>query len=217
MATLLGLAAIAAFVRLREQRLVAARLRLERQVEERTHELRLANERLGELAVTDELTGLSNRRRLTEGLNAALAFARRQKAPLAVALCDLDRFKELNDTLGHGAGDRALVSTAGALRAALREVDLLGRWGGEEFLVVLPACDLVGAREAGERLRRAVEEMDLRNTVTGRLLTVSIGVAALTEGVESATDLVRRADQALYKAKDGGRNKVVAFEAEGGS
>jgi diguanylate cyclase (GGDEF)-like protein len=211
-AGLILLVGLLGFVRLRERRLVAAHLRLERIVADRTDELRRANERLEELAVTDELTGISNRRRLTEGLAAAIALARRQKSPLAVVLADLDRFKELNDTQGHEAGDKALVQAAQALQSGLREVDLLGRWGGEEFLAVLPGSDVDGAREVGERLRKAIEQMGLTNDVTGRVLTTSVGIAALADDVASPADLVRRADQALYAAKAAGRNRVEAWK-----
>jgi two-component system cell cycle response regulator len=210
-AGLLLLVAVTAFVRLRERSLVAGRERLERTVAERTDALRQANQRLEELAVTDELTGLANRRRLTDALASGMALARRQRTPLSVVLADLDRFKELNDTLGHEAGDRALVRTAQALQAGLREVDVLGRWGGEEFLVVLPGSDEAGAREVGERLRKVVEQMGLVNQVTGNTLTTSVGVATLGEGVDSPAELVRRADQALYAAKAAGRNRVESW------
>lgn len=202
--------ALLAYVKVRERRLVAARDRLEREVAARTEELRRANERLAELAVTDELTGMANRRKVLEELEGAMALARRQKTSLSVALADMDHFKEVNDTLGHGAGDQMLVAAAQAMRGVLRNVDLIGRYGGEEFIVLLPGSDLAGAREAGERLRRAIETLEFRNPVTGRHSTISIGLATLEAEAIDPVELIRRADQALYEAKATGRNCVVS-------
>ncbi len=199
----------AAYVRWREHRLEARRARLARLVDERTEELRLANDRLGQLAVTDELTGIANRRRAVERLNETIALARRQGTALAIALCDLDKFKAVNDTRGHPEGDQLLRLSAAAMGSVLRSVDLLGRYGGEEFLVVLPGTDLAGAREVGEKLRRAVTALPFTHPATGRGPTVSVGVAALT-GDESIEQLVHRADDALYRAKKSGRDRVCA-------
>lgn len=202
-----------AVVRFRVRRLVEARLALEREVAQRTDELRRANERLETLAVTDDLTGLSNRRRILERLHESLAYARRQGTPLSIALADLDRFKEVNDGLGHAAGDRLLAQVARALNQTLRTEDLIGRYGGEEFLAVLPGSDGPGAVAVAERLRQAVENLALPNEVdwTGGFATLSVGVATLDPGVVNAAELIRRADEALYRAKDGGRNRVVPW------
>ncbi len=158
------------------------------------------------LANSDALTGLQNRRRATERLEAEVARARRYGTPLALALCDIDHFKQVNDRYGHNMGDEVLVRVAGALQEALRQVDLVGRWGGEEFLVLLPDTDSDGARIVGERLRMAVE--GLPPFLDGPAsVTCSIGVATF-QSEDSGTVFVDRADQALYKAKKSGRNRI---------
>ncbi len=158
------------------------------------------------LANSDALTGLQNRRRATERLEAEVARARRYGTPLALALCDIDHFKQVNDRYGHNMGDEVLVRVASALQEALRQVDLVGRWGGEEFLVLLPDTDNEGAHIVGERLRMAIESLpaftDGPNSVT-----CSVGMATF-QGDDSATGFVDRADQSLYKAKKAGRNRV---------
>ncbi|MEO6325384.1 MAG: diguanylate cyclase [Thermoanaerobaculia bacterium] len=213
---LLGLLVLAfAVVRVREERLVNARRKLEREVAERTDELRGVNERLAALAVTDELTGLANRRRILESVSEALAFARRRGTPLSIALADLDHFKLVNDTMGHAVGDRQLFRASRAMQAVLRTEDLLGRYGGEEFLAVLPGTDLLGALAAAERMRSAVAGLVQEEGAPGRPLvsSVSIGVASLddTGGALDAAELIRRADGALYRAKALGRNRAAAY------
>ena len=154
--------------------------------------------RLEELADTDELTGLPNRRAWNRELEVALSTADRRKTPLCVALIDVDHFKQLNDQSGHQAGDRLLKSAAAAWRSALRPADVLARPGGDEFTLVLPDCDLDRARVVVERIRAA--------TPAGR--TCSIGVAQW-DRAEAAEELVARVDEALYAAKQGGRDRVV--------
>jgi diguanylate cyclase (GGDEF)-like protein len=199
-----------ALVRAREAVLVAARQRLEREVRERTEDLRRANERLAALAVTDELTGVANRRRIVEALEEAMAFARRRQAPLAVLLADLDGFKAVNDQLGHAVGDEVLRRVARAMESALRTEDLLGRYGGDEFVAVLPGTGREGALEAGERLRRAVLDLDLGIAGLGfpDPLALSVGVATFERSQTEPSDLVRRADEALYRAKVAGKDRV---------
>ena len=155
--------------------------------------------RLEDLARTDDLTGLANRRALDEALVRALAVAERAKRPITIALLDLDRFKDFNDSHGHQAGDRLLRSAARAWLTALRPSDTLARFGGEEFLVVIPDADLAAGMALVERLRSLVPERQ----------TVSAGVAAW-DGQEAMAELVARADAALYRAKGRGRNQVVA-------
>ena len=210
LAVLVG-AGVFTLVRAREAGLVAARQRLERDVRERTEDLRKANERLATLAVTDELTGVANRRRLVEGLEEAMAFARRRDAALAVLIADLDCFKEVNDRLGHSVGDEVLSRVARAMEAALRTEDLLGRYGGDEFIAVLPGTTSLGAREAGERLRRAVQALDLGLGGLGftESLTISVGVASFDRSLTEPGELIRLADDALYRAKAAGRNRVT--------
>jgi diguanylate cyclase (GGDEF)-like protein len=154
--------------------------------------------RLESLARTDELTGLPNRRTADEELGRFLARSRRAGQPLSVAMIDLDHFKAYNDRHGHGGGDRLLQEVAKAWSDTLRTGDLLARYGGEEFVAVFPDCALDDAGAAAERLRAALPET----------VTCSIGVALWNRG-ESAHELLSRADAALYKAKAGGRDRVV--------
>ena len=157
------------------------------------------------LANNDGLTGLQNRRRTTERLEVEVARARRYGTPLAIALCDIDHFKQVNDRFGHNMGDEVLVQVGRALQDTLREVDLVGRWGGEEFLVLLPDTDPVGAQIVGERLRACVEALVPFSGGPERV-TCSVGVACF-ESSDSTSGFVDRADQALYRAKKAGRNQ----------
>ena len=158
-------------------------------------------------AMLDPLTGISNRRTLDLLAMQALASAQRHTRPLALLLIDADHFKRINDECGHAAGDDALRLLAATLRRGLRNEDLLGRLGGEEFVAVLPESDTEDALASAERLRRAVEELDF--TVPDRPvpLRISVGVATLRDGDDLAT-LLRRADAAMYAAKRAGRNCV---------
>jgi two-component system, cell cycle response regulator len=157
------------------------------------------------LANNDGLTGLSNRRRTSERLEVELSRSQRYKNPMAVALCDVDHFKQVNDKFGHNMGDEVLIHVARALAESLRQVDLVGRWGGEEFLVILPETSVEGARIVGERLRRSVEQ--LPPFASGpQNVTCSVGMAVF-ESDGSSEAFVERADQALYRAKRGGRNR----------
>jgi diguanylate cyclase (GGDEF)-like protein len=168
----------------------------------RTRLLELTRE-LERLARIDSLTSVSNRRDLEERLAAAACAANRNGSPMSVLLVDIDRFKCVNDTLGHQRGDEVLIATASAMHASLRANDVIGRWGGEEFLAILPDTDLEGAAVVAERLRQRV-----RTTVAAgdRPVTVTIGVAGLDERGVSA--LVARADTALYAGKAAGRDTV---------
>lgn len=158
-------------------------------------------------ATIDPLTGISNRRTLNAQAVQALARVRRHDRPLALLLVDVDHFKQVNDGYGHGAGDQALQLLAATLQHTLRDEDLLGRLGGEEFVAVLPESDEGAARTSAERVRAAVEHLAF--TVQGSLvpLRVSIGLATLHNGDDFAS-LLRRADLALYAAKNAGRNCV---------
>ena len=156
-------------------------------------------------AQTDSLTGLNNRRALTEQLTRAAARARRHDEPLSVLMIDLDRFKQTNDTFGHDAGDQVLCTVADCMREVLRTEDIYGRWGGDEFLVALPLTDEDGARATGERLRKAARAVKLDAIGLSEGVELSFGVASGTH--TSPTELVREADAALYDDKaDGRRN-----------
>jgi diguanylate cyclase (GGDEF)-like protein len=158
------------------------------------------------LANNDGLTGLQNRRRTTERLEIEIARARRYGVPLSVALCDVDHFKQVNDRYGHNMGDQVLVYVGRALQTTLREVDLVGRWGGEEFLIILPDTDVTGGGVVAERLRAGIEALPPFSGGPERV-TASVGLACFDPS-DSTAGLIDRADQALYKAKKGGRNRA---------
>ncbi len=169
--------------------------------------LKDAYDRIEQLAIRDELTGLYNRRFLMECLARERSRAERLSAPLCVCLVDIDRFKAINDTLGHAAGDAVLRGLAKVASAALRTIDIVGRFGGEEFLVVLPGTPLAGAAAAAERLRVGVQ--GTRYEMLGeRQVTATFGVVEYARGEELAA-LLARADRALYAGKARGRNQVV--------
>lgn len=162
-------------------------------------------------ARTDSLTGLDNRRAMQERGRVELKRAKRSGLPVSVILCDLDHFKNINDKYGHEAGDVALTSAATTLRRALRESDALGRWGGEEFMVVLPGTGAQGAAEVAERMRAAIASTKLGGT--DETTTISLGVAASEQFEDPAMEwdlLIKEADQRLYRAKHEGRNRVIS-------
>jgi diguanylate cyclase len=162
---------------------------------------------LAALARTDVLTGLLNRRGLAEALERETARARRTGATVSLVLLDLDRFKVLNDSLGHAAGDKALVAVAGILRRGLRAGDVAGRWGGDEFGIVFVDLPAEVAYDVVDRLRSAFTHPS--NAVSrGRRVSFSAGVAALSGGAAVAADLMALADAALYEAKAAGGNKA---------
>lgn len=180
---------------------------LEQKVAERTDELRRAKEQLDLLSRTDPLTGLYNRRHLLLEAPALLALSGREKAGTVVLMLDIDHFKNLNDTYGHEAGDRALVHVSQILDQLKRPYDLLVRFGGEEFVLILPLTSAEHGMLIAERIRTAIEmaRVHLEGKDVG--MTVSIGMYATTDigNVEAA---IRRADEALYKAKNSGRNQT---------
>ena len=157
-------------------------------------------------AATDALTGLPNQRACQDNLKRILALASRAVSPFSVVLLDLDHFKQVNDRYGHGVGDDVLAAVGGVLPSVLRASDFAGRYGGEEFLILMPDTDSEGALEAAEKLRAAIQAIDLPQV--DRPITASLGVASYpTDALESDT-LVRMADRALYSAKGAGRNRV---------
>ncbi|WP_448192795.1 sensor domain-containing diguanylate cyclase [Azospirillum sp. sgz301742] len=167
------------------------------------------NEELQHLATVDPLTGMWNRRHFLELANRELERARRYDRPLCVLMLDVDHFKWINDAHGHATGDTALVELAATCRVTLRGSDLLGRLGGEEFAVLLPETDTQCACEVAERLRCAIAAIDLPSPTGPIRLTASIGVAAMHPADASVEKPLSRADEALYRAKAEGRNRVA--------
>jgi diguanylate cyclase (GGDEF)-like protein len=167
-------------------------------------QLAQANRELEVLSVTDKLTALFNRVKLDRVLTAELARAHRYGSALSVVMLDIDHFKVVNDPFGHNIGDDVLVDIADTLRVSVRNSDTVGRWGGEEFLVILPSTDLDQAGAVAEKVRGRVA--DLKLPTVGQV-TVSLGVAEYQAG-DTEQQLVARADIALYAAKEGGRNRV---------
>jgi len=168
-----------------------------------------------ELAVTDGLTGLNNRRYLDNHLKVLFNRAAARGRPLSVCITDIDRFKSVNDTYGHDAGDEVLKEFAARIRSTVRGADLACRYGGEEFVVVMPDTDAAAAAAIAERLRGIVESFPFHLKAAGKMLniTASLGLACNTSGAETPEQLMKQADRALYEAKNNGRNRVVAAAA----
>ena len=164
------------------------------------------------LASHDELTHALNRRALMASLDRERARAERSGVPFSIGMMDLDHFKSVNDVNGHAAGDEVLRGFAATVHETMRVTDVFGRYGGEEFLIVLVGTELPLALEALERIRAALQKRDWRGVAPGLVQTVSAGVASFRKG-ETVEQLLHRADQALYQAKGGGRNRVVASTA----
>ena len=191
------------------------RLRAGRRILDLQQQLMETREALRVQATHDTLTGLLNRGRVLEVLLAEIARSHRELRPMALLMVDLDRFKHINDTYGHMAGDAVLQEAARRLRAATRQYDAPGRYGGEEFLVVLPGCAAREARAQAERIREAFagEPFDAGGTLLA--VTCSIGVSSRDVcASEDAEALVREADAALYAAKNQGRNSVEIASPE---
>jgi diguanylate cyclase (GGDEF)-like protein len=193
------------------QRIIRLQQELEqdrKEIERFSGELSVANRRLELMAYTDQLTELPNRRyalsRLEQEWETALRFGR----PLSVMVLDLDRFKSINDTLGHDIGDQVLAHTAKVMRSAMRACDIVCRLGGEEFLVIALNTDGASALQSGERLRCALEKQQPQGMPLPHPITVSIGVAGTLGPRPDWKDLIKMADQALYQAKQSGRNCV---------
>lgn len=167
------------------------------------------HEEIYRLTVLDGLTQVHNRRYLSEFLDRELARAHRYDRPLALALFDIDRFKRINDTHGHLAGDTVLRQLAALLKGVVRKDELLARYGGEEFAIVLPETSVEAGVAAGERLREAVEGHRFEYEGEVIPVTVSVGVAVSSADVAGPTELLDAADQKLYQAKNAGRNRVA--------
>ena len=164
-------------------------------------------------ALRDPLTQAYNKRYFFDRLDSELRFALRHRSPLALLLFDLDKFKRLNDTYGHPAGDKALVTFANHIRGSIRNEDVFARYGGEEFVIITRGITREGSRQFAERLREEISQLEIVHDDKKFGFTTSIGIATLPENsVSSADAMVEAADRALYRAKEGGRNCVVVAD-----
>jgi len=181
--------------------------RLRLRLSDSNRDLTRAVERIEQLAIRDELTGAYNRRFLMECLARERSRAERLRASFSICLLDVDHFKSINDGFGHPAGDAVLIELPALAAAGLRGADVFGRFGGEEFLVILPDTSLAGAQALAERMRAAIEAARFSG-IGERRVTATLGVAEYCAG-EEVTALLARADRALYAGKTGGRNRVA--------
>jgi len=202
-----------------QRRIKKENLRLQRQVEETLQELQVKNRQLEEtlatvqaLATTDPLTGLANRRRFVEVLEHYYGEACRYRFDLTCLMCDLDQYKELNDAFGHQVGDDVLVIAADVIRSSLRSSDVAARYGGDEFILLLPHTSLDRGLAVGERIRQQLS-FEARRYEKARIeVTMCIGMSSLrADRPDSADALVSLADRALYVAKDRGKDCIVAW------
>ena len=184
------------------------RLRAGRRILDLQEELLLAREALRQQATHDGLTGLLNRGSIFDVLRIELARSAREHQPVALLMADLDGFKDINDTYGHLAGDAVLREAAQRMKAAARSYDSVGRYGGEEFLIVLPGCDIHDANAQAERVRKSIEARPFSTGRESIRVTCSIGLSCARDCPPDV--LVREADAALYEAKSAGRNRVAA-------
>lgn len=191
----------------RDAQLEASNSELESKVAARTHSLQEANARLEALATTDALTGLPNHRSLMAIIDQEIERSKRYERSCSLIFLDLDHFKALNDSCGHAAGDAALQELGAVACGCLRKIDTVGRWGGEEFVALLPETEADYVMEAAERIRAAVAA-HLFQAGGGLYLTCSVGVATYPADAQNRSDLVEAADRAMYAAKKFGRNQV---------
>lgn len=174
-------------------------------------ELEAANQELERLSFSDQLTGLANRRNFDAVLNTQFALAKRNKSPLSLIICDIDFFKKYNDAYGHPQGDNCLAQVAKLIKwHARRPTDLACRYGGEEFAVILPDTGLQGARQIADNIRQSVNDSKIMHaeSKTSAFVSLSLGVATYLGQFKLAPHLTQAADEALYKAKEQGRNRV---------
>jgi diguanylate cyclase (GGDEF)-like protein len=173
----------------------------------------LAHEKVAQLSITDTLTGTYNRRYLSQRLEEEFRISHRHHSPLSALVIDIDHFKRINDEFGHQIGDEALVAVAHTLKENVRESDMLARFGGEEFVVILPHTTQKDAMLVAEKLRLAIASRTIAS-MGDHKITISIGVATMPDLiVDSSDELLGMADRALYLAKEQGRNRVVFADA----
>ncbi len=199
-----------------DQHELKVRLRAGTRIVELQAELVAAREALREQATRDSLTRLWNRSSVLEILQRELARAQRERRPFGVVIVDLDHFKNVNDTYGHFAGDTVLTEAGRRMQSCMREYDAIGRYGGEEFLVLLPGCDERSTRNQSERMRANLANTAINVTDASLGITASFGGTSFVPGSACATEqLIRRADEALYLAKRLGRNRVEYLPCDG--
>jgi diguanylate cyclase (GGDEF)-like protein len=199
-----------------DQHELQVRLRAGTRLVDMQAELLAAREALREQATRDSLTHLWNRNSILEILDRELARSLREGGPIGVVIVDLDHFKDVNDRHGHLAGDAVLREAARRMKTGIREYDSIGRYGGEEFLILLPGCDEAASFNQAERLRKQLAQSEMSFNETRLNISASFGVTtALPSHACSPESLIRRADQALYAAKNSGRNRVefLAYDA----
>ena len=178
------------------------------------HQEKRYTERLAELANYDALTNVHNRHYFNQELEKEIAKSRRYKIDLSLLMIDIDHFKKVNDTYGHPVGDQVLKTLADICKKVLRDVDIVVRFGGEEFIVILPSTNISGSLLTAERIRRAVEETEFQYEDISLRCTVSIGVTSYDNNEWNDKDFIKAADIALYEAKKNGRNQVCEFDED---
>ena len=186
-------------------------LALKELYKERARELRAVMEKLEEVSITDDLTQIYNHRYLISRLHYEFERAKRYGLSISLIMLDIDHFKVYNDNNGHLAGDDALRKVARLIDGAIRDTDIVGRYGGEEFAIILLHADMIQLAEVAERIRKVIEETPFPNEELQPMgkITVSIGGSCLSDGMMTMEDLIRSADEALYKAKRNGRNQIA--------
>ena len=173
-------------------------------------ERKKAEEELKKASLSDYLTGLANRRNILQRLEYEKNLYARHANTFSIILCDIDHFKKVNDTYGHDFGDYVLKAISDIFPEILRKIDIASRWGGEEFLILLPASDLQGSSLVAERLRQTVGRMKIQSDNFFVKVTMSCGVASWKDTYNDIEEFIKQADQNLYRAKDEGRNRVIA-------
>jgi diguanylate cyclase (GGDEF)-like protein len=197
----------------RSDLLSAQRQVLEKQVQQRTAELQRTNDRLAALSVTDPMLGIGNRRAMDQALDQAFSQMRRYSRPYSIALMDIDHFKSFNDHYGHQIGDEALMAVAASVKEHIRNTDSIFRYGGEEFLILLPETSLKGALVAADHVREVVEKLRIVHEKSPKdVVTTSLGVSTVSIGDIDQNKAISRADEALYVAKEKGRNAVATID-----
>ena len=196
---------------------LVSRIRVARRISVLEHKLNDANRKLHVLAITDPLTGLLNRRELFRRLENEICRAFREKNHYSLIIIDIDYFKRVNDTLGHTAGDMVLIEISDRLKAELRPYDVIGRYGGEEFLIGVPRAEAESRKKIAERIRASISNKPFKIGDNKLDITISLGLTSAVPA-ENKKDMphileamIEKADSALYMAKDAGRNRVIEY------